>query len=392
MLFRHIIIYSFIIWTACQSAYATPPVPKSKPADLSTLSKELEHETEQKRTLEKQAKEIDQELSTTKEKLISIAKEVHTNEEKLKSYQKRITSLEIRKSILVDNLNKDRVSISRLILALERIRRMPPEAMLASPETPYKTAQSAMLMSEILPAIDKHADKLKENLETLTDVSSELETEQRALVKNSEKLKQQHEEITKLVTQRKQLYANINDDLKAHELSIQKISLQAKNLKELVEKIKKEEKKERERKKTAVIARHSLPKKTVKSDGSVRLPISGIIRTHYRQTDKLGAKSKGITIEGRPAALVVSPMNGRIQFTGSFKRYGNIVIIEHANGYHSLVAGLETINSVVGDTVKSGEPIGLLPNSTLIPRPTLYYELRKNGKAVNPSVKFADLG
>lgn len=392
MLFRHFIIYSFIILVACQSAYATPPVPSSKPADLKTLSKELEHETEQKRTLEKQAKEIDQELSNTKEKLISIAKEVHANEEKLKSYQKRITSLEIRKSILVDNLNKDRLSISRLILALERIRRMPPEAMLASPETPYKTAQSAMLMSEILPAIDKHANKLEENLETLTTVSNELETEQLALVKNSEKLKQQHEEITKLVTQRKKLYANINDDLKAHELSIQKISLQAKNLKELVEKIKKEEKKERERKKAAIIARHSLPQKTVKSDGSVRLPISGIIRTHYRQTDKLGAKSKGITIEGRPAALVVSPMNGRIQFTGSFKRYGNIVIIEHANGYHSLVAGLDTINSVIGDTVKSGEPIGLLPNSTLIPRPTLYYELRKNGKAVNPSVKFADLG
>ncbi|MGH1376869.1 MAG: murein hydrolase activator EnvC family protein [Alphaproteobacteria bacterium] len=390
---RQIITYTITLLIICQplAAQSKPPVPKSKPADLNTLDKELKEETQKKQNLEQQAKEIDKELDTTKEKLISIATEVQSNEEKLKSYQKRITSLEIRKSILVDNLNKDRASIARLILALERIRRMPPEAMLATPETPYKTAQSAMLMSEILPAINKHADKLKENLETLTLVSKELQNEKSALIEDSEKLRKQHEQITKLVIQRKKLYTNINDDLKAHELSIQKISLQAKNLKELVDRIKKEEAKEQQRKKTALMVRPN-PTPKIEHDGNSRLPISGIVRTRYNQKDNLGAKSKGITIEGRPAALVVSPMNGRIQFTGSFKRYGNIVIIEHTNGYHSLVAGLETINSVVGDTVKSGEPIGLLPNSTLIPRPTLYYELRKNGKAINPSVKFADLG
>ncbi len=85
-------------------------------------------------------------------------------------------------------------------------------------------------------------------------------------------------------------------------------------------------------------------------------------------------------------------MGGKIQFTGAFKRYGNIVIIEHNDGYHSLVAGLDQIHSSVGDIVKSGEPIGILPDSSLIPRPTLYYELRRNGKPVDPSTKFADLG
>lgn len=373
-----------------------PPIPKNKAQALNSFKERLEQENKNKNILQKQSEHIHNDLSGTKNKLIKTAATIQKNENDLQEYEQRIVNLEIKKSILEDKLTTDRASISKLILALERIRRTPPEAMLARPDSPYKTAQSAMLMGSIIPSVNRHAEKLNKNLETLNRVTYDLNLEKKLLLKTSENLKIQHRKLSELIKKRTKLFAKTNNDIIARELSIQKISLQAKNLEDLVKRIKEEDhkeqvRKEKQRKKAEYIAL-SKPRQKIGVSGASQLPISGIIRVGYKQSDHLGAKSKGITIEGRAGALVITPMDGKIQFAGTFKRYGNIVIIEHAKGFHSLIAGLNQINSVIGDHVKSGEPIGILPNSSLIPRPTLYYELRKNGKPVNPAIKFPSLG
>jgi septal ring factor EnvC (AmiA/AmiB activator) len=105
----------------------------------------------------------------------------------------------------------------------------------------------------------------------------------------------------------------------------------------------------------------------------------------------MGSASQGWRIEGRGGALVVAPMNGIIKYQGNFKNYGNMIIIEHAKNYHSLVAGLSKIDTVVGQSVEAGEPLGTLA-APRAERPAVYYELRQNGKPVNPSRLFADIG
>ena len=369
-----------------------PPVPKNKTEILDSFKKRIEQESEEKKSLEKKAKTIHADLSKTKNNLIDVATSIQKNEKNLKKFEQRIRRLEEKKSTLNDDLQADRASIARLILALERIRRTPPEAMIARPDSAYETAQSALLMGRIIPSVNRHAKKLNKNLETLDRVTKELDIEKEALSKTSKDLKERHAALSDLMAKREKLYKETNDNIKAHKISIQKISLEAKNLEDLVKKIKENERKEAEQRKKTKRWSPSNPFQEMTDTGGSRLPISGIIRTGYKQKDDLNAQSKGITIEGRPGGLVIAPMGGKIQFTGTFKRYGNIVIIEHKDNYHSLVSGLDKINSVVGTHVKSGEPIGILPNSSLIPRPTLYYELRKNGKPVNPSVKFPDLG
>lgn len=388
--------FVLFLFIASSVEAASPPIPKNKAQAILSFKERLIEENKKKEILKKQSQYIHNDLSSTKNKLIKTAATIQKNENDLKNYEQRIANLEVKKSMLEDELNADRASIAKLILALERIRRTPPEAMLARPDTPYKTAQSAMLMGSIIPSVNRHAEKLNKNLQTLHRVTSDLEIEKESLLSAAQNLKSRHKELSNLITKRRVLFAKTNSDIIARELSIQQISLQAQNLEELVKRIKEDERKEikrkeKDRKKAKYLIRPK-PSQKIIASGMARLPISGIIRIAYKQTDHLGAKSKGITIEGRSGALVVTPMNGKIQFAGSFKRYGNIVIIEHADGFHSLVAGLDKINSVIGDYVKSGEPIGILPNSSLIPRPTLYYELRKNGKPVNPAIKFPSLG
>ncbi len=368
--------------------YATA---KSENEDLKTIKSKLSEETKQKDKLQKKINEITSELDDIKKNLVEAARAVRDKEDTLKSIEERIGNLEEKKTTIDKTLQAERVSIVKLILILERIRKTPPQALIARPDTPYKTAQSALLMENIIPSVKRHAESLKNNLETLQRVSNELKIEKASLEKETKFLRDKNKNLQSLVDKKERVYSKIDRDIEARELTIQNISAKASNLEQLVRQLKAEEQKEFQRQKTANILRKK-PVFDLKETGQAQLPISGIIRTGYHQKDDLGAKSNGITIEGRSAGLVIAPMGGKVQFTGTFKRYGNIIILEHAGGFHSLIAGLEKITSSVGDHVNSGEPIGLLPDSSLIPRPKLYYELRQNGNPVNPSVKFSGLG
>ena len=80
---------------------------------------------------------------------------------------------------------------------------------------------------------------------------------------------------------------------------------------------------------------------------------------------------------------MVSPYSGTIVFAGPFRSYGQLLIIEHGDGYHSLLAGLSRIDGTVGQWVAAGEPVGAMAPLS-VGGPSLYVELRHNGEPVDP--------
>jgi septal ring factor EnvC (AmiA/AmiB activator) len=116
--------------------------------------------------------------------------------------------------------------------------------------------------------------------------------------------------------------------------------------------------------------------------GRVVYPAAGSVVLVFGAADSAGGTSKGMTLETRPGAQVVAPFDGRVLFAGPFKGYGRILIIGHGDGYHSLVAGLDQIDSSVGQWLVAGEPIGTMPAGEAMPR--LYLELRHDGQPINP--------
>ena len=119
-----------------------------------------------------------------------------------------------------------------------------------------------------------------------------------------------------------------------------------------------------------------------KARGALLVPASGPIMRHFGENDELGVASKGLTFETREGAQVVAPFDGRVLFAGPFKGYGQILIIEHGDGYHSLLAGLDRIEGTVGQWLVAGEPVGTMPRGDV--KPHLYLELRQNGQPINP--------
>ena len=119
-----------------------------------------------------------------------------------------------------------------------------------------------------------------------------------------------------------------------------------------------------------------------KAQGDMPFPARGRIVVRFGQSDESQGQSKGVTIETRPDAQVIAPYNGQVVFAGPFRGYGLLLIIEHGEGYHTLLAGMARIDGTVGQHLTTGEPVGVMgPGEG---KPLLYVELRHNGQPVNP--------
>jgi septal ring factor EnvC (AmiA/AmiB activator) len=118
------------------------------------------------------------------------------------------------------------------------------------------------------------------------------------------------------------------------------------------------------------------------AQGAMVFPASGTLVRRYGETDEVGVATKGMTIETRPGAQIVAPFDGRVEFAGRFQGYGQILIIAHGDGYHSLLAGLERVDDSVGQWLVAGEPVGVMPGGG--ERSRLYLELRHDGQPVDP--------
>jgi len=129
--------------------------------------------------------------------------------------------------------------------------------------------------------------------------------------------------------------------------------------------------------------------------GRLIRPVGGTVARSFGQSDPEGLRNRGIVIATRGDAPVVAPYDGAVIYAGEFEGFGRILIIEHGEGYLTLLAGLGRIGLQVGQRVLAGEPVG-----TMRPRqneggsggrPELYVELRHNGDPIDPLPWFSGL-
>ncbi len=98
---------------------------------------------------------------------------------------------------------------------------------------------------------------------------------------------------------------------------------------------------------------------------------------------------QGLDIVARPGVPVRAAAAGRVVRSGYESLYGNVVVLEHGNGYRTLYAHLAERTAAAGDIVQKGNPIGTVGDTGRTTGPHLHYEVHLNGLAVNPS-RFLD--
>ena len=121
--------------------------------------------------------------------------------------------------------------------------------------------------------------------------------------------------------------------------------------------------------------------------GELTAPVAGIVVRSFGQATDAGP-AEGLSYQVSPAARVVSPCGGKIVFAAPFRSYGLLLIVDCGAGYHFVLAGFDRLDVQVGRQVQAGEPVGGMAGwdpHTPANRPTLYLELRHDGRPVNPA-------
>src|SRR5439155_27111648 len=93
---------------------------------------------------------------------------------------------------------------------------------------------------------------------------------------------------------------------------------------------------------------------------------------------------KGVDVRAAEGSRVFSVGPGAVVYAGWLKGYGTLVIVDHGGGYHSLYAHLQGSQVEVGNEVEEGEEIGTVGDTGSLKGAYLYFEIRKQGQAVDP--------
>lgn len=94
---------------------------------------------------------------------------------------------------------------------------------------------------------------------------------------------------------------------------------------------------------------------------------------------------KGVDIRASAGTPVKAVAEGTVAYAGWMRGYGNLLILDHGGGYHSLVAHLSSVAQEVGARVAAGDVVGEVGDTGSLKGAYLYFEIRRAGQAVDPA-------
>ncbi|TXC69697.1 peptidoglycan DD-metalloendopeptidase family protein [Sphingomonas ginsenosidivorax] len=114
--------------------------------------------------------------------------------------------------------------------------------------------------------------------------------------------------------------------------------------------------------------------------GVYQVPVAGRLVTGFDEVSDAGVRSRGLTFATAPAAAVVAPAAGIVRYARRFRAYGRIVILDHGDGWTSLVTGLDRVVVAPGQRLAAGATLGTAPGGD---DPRVTVELRRRGRPVD---------
>jgi septal ring factor EnvC (AmiA/AmiB activator) len=123
--------------------------------------------------------------------------------------------------------------------------------------------------------------------------------------------------------------------------------------------------------------------------GRLRYPVDGKVITAFgARIPTSGIRSNGLYFESKQSAKVRSIYTGTVIFSDYLKGFGELIIVDHGDDHISLYGHNERLLKRLGDPVQANEVIAQVGTSGGLKQPGLYFEIRQNTQAINPTVWF----
>lgn len=381
----------------------TDPIEK-----LDAIERQMGQDRRQADTLSQSAAHLAQEQQRLRDQLIAAATSAQTRERELNDVEQRLAVFETREAAAMRALAGERGKLASLLAVLQRMGREPPPALIVRPDDATAAARSAMLLSAVLPAVQTEAAKLGKNLLEFRTLRQKAAQERLRVAAAAGALEKDRNLLSELISQRRTLAAQTDQQLKVTQVRIRDLAEQAGDLRALIASLNEDTKRPGIRGAGPIVTNQIASAGSARSvpldglRGMLTLPANGELISVFGSEDGAGGRSAGINLRTRPGSQVTSPCDGKIMFAGPFRGYGQMLIIAANGGYHVLLAGLANIDGVVGQVVLAGEPVGRMvsgreSNVQQGNKPKgyggekLYIEFRRNGVPVDPAPWFAAL-
>jgi septal ring factor EnvC (AmiA/AmiB activator) len=377
--------------------------------------KQREHELEAVRTEQQQASENEarlrreiESISADRRKLnadlIATASRVRAVEGSIAVAESRLKPLGENEQSIRKSLDGRRAVITEVLAALQRIGRRPPPALLVQPDDALEAVRSAMMLGAVLPEMRQQAASLASELADLVRVRKEIAAEHARLQADRKALAEQQQRLTLLTAERQKQLAETEGALAATRRKVVALARDAENLKDLIAKLEQglasatrtpptKQDDVQAGSRPADLGRLTPAIAFASARGMLPLPVNGVKLREFGDPDGHGGAEKGLLLATRSRAQVTAPCDGWVVYAGTFRSYGQLLILNAGGGYHVLLAGMERISVDIGQFVLTGEPVAVMGSGSQVAavlatgssQPVLYVEFRKDGTPVDPS-------
>ena len=224
--------------------------------------------------------------------------------------------------------------------------------------------------------------------ERLADRKGREETQQRELASLHDEAKREQAEVDREVAKRRTILAKVRDERAYHERIVGELTEAAQRLEAFIREL---QAKQRRLAKVPPPPRGGIEAPTVgfgSLKGRLPWPTEGRIVTGFgaQVHPRFGTRTfrNGVDIEAAVGREVAAVHAGHIVYTGWFKGYGNLIIVDHGNEYYTLYAHIAEIEAREGEDVRQGQRIGTVGDTGSLAGPRLYFEVRYQGRPLDP--------
>ncbi len=330
-----------------------------------------------------------QQARQARDRVDALTRTIRAYEDGLAALRAGLRRAAIRERALRLELAARREEISRLLGVLSTMQRAPETLLLLHPAGPLDTARAGMLMGEVTPALQVRADALRAKLDEVALLRAIQQDSRQRLAEAMQGAQSARTALSQALSERRDLPPRFADDSERLRQLLEgtdTLNGFARGLARLE-------------------AQETLPPVTDLPipEGSLPLPVQGTLLRAMNEADAAGVRRPGWVIATPPLALVTAPVAATVRYAGPLLDYGNVMILEPSAGTLLVLAGLAQVYAEVGEVLPTGAPVGLMggadPKARAFPpdtiqtggaerTETLYMELRRDTKPVDPGVWF----
>ena len=375
---------------------------KKDGADLNEKERALQQA--QKRLKEERAK-----AAEARKREAGILSELETIDRRLNDKRKQVALLDGR----IRHTQAEMGDLQRDIARLENMRSGQEDAMAQRLRAMYRMQVQGGALPVLLSGDDPVAQAVRlRHLTTLATVDARLIREYRVnsegLADRRGRLEARRGEMSALRTEaegeraeadreaakRRALLARVRDERVYHDRMVGELSEATRRLEAFIRDL------QEKRRVAKVPPPSSKPPKATPGEGTpgvglgamrgrLEWPAPGRVVEEYgtRINPRFGTKTfrNGIDIDAAEGSNVHVVFPGHVLYTGWFRGYGNLIIVDHGSEYYTLYAHVADMKVAEGDDVRQGQVIGTVGDTGSLQGPRLYFEVRYQGKPQDPA-------